>query len=220
METTEATDTRTRLRETALDLFGRNGVQGTSTRNILDAAKLRNPSAISYYFGSKAGLVDDLVSELRDDAWPVVRLQVELAASGTPTIAAWAEVAAKSAAELVSTTRGCLLARLLWEYDCVLSPNAFEEFLGSGDPLAHAWQEAIGATFPDLAPVVAVARNFLTVHTIEWLLARYAARMLGGRPEPALTVKYPEDLQQALFEISMALLNAPSSFTEDSITFE
>lgn len=70
-------------------------------------------------------------------------------------------------AALGLTTRGCLLARMLWEYDCVLSPNAFEEFLGSGDPLAVAWQDTIAATFPDLAPVVAVARNFLTVHTIE-----------------------------------------------------
>ena len=42
---------------------------------ILKAADLRNPSAINYYFKSKACLVEDLVAELRTNAWPVVRLQ-------------------------------------------------------------------------------------------------------------------------------------------------
>jgi AcrR family transcriptional regulator len=213
-------DTATRIREAALELFGRQGVQGTSTRDILGAVGLRNPSAISYHFGSKAGLVEDLIAELRDDAWPVVRLQVELAASGAPPLRQWVEVASKSAATLVATTRGCLLARILWEYDCVISPNAFEEFLGSGDPLAEAWQDAVAETFPELPRVVAVARNFLTVHTTEWLLARYASRILGGRPRKALTIKHPEELEVALFEISMALLSAPSGFTNESMVFE
>jgi AcrR family transcriptional regulator len=213
-------DTRTRLREVALDLFGRQGVAGTSTRAILKAADLRNPSAISYYFKSKAGLVEDLVAELRTDAWPVVRLQVELAAKGTPTIEDWTAVAVDSAADLVSTERGCLMARMLWEYDCVLSPNAFEEFLTSGDPVALAWQDAIAATFPHFPTTVAVARNFLSVHTIEWLMARYAGRELLGEPSPSLKVKYPKDLRDALYEISMALFTGPSRFTEGDVVFE
>jgi AcrR family transcriptional regulator len=214
------TSTRERLREVALEQFGRNGIQATSTRTILDIAGLRNPSAINYHFGSKAGLVEDLVTELRLQAWPVVRLQVELAAGGPPTVEEWADVGATSAASLVSTVRGCLMARVLWEFDTILEPNAFEEFLGSGDPLANAWQEAIAVTFPAFPRVVAVARNFLVVHTIEWLLARYASRLLGERPKPALGVRYPEDLRDALFEISMALFTGPSKFTDENLAFE
>lgn len=213
-------DSRARLREAALDLFGRQGVQGTSTRSILKAAGLRNPSAISYHFGSKAGLVEDLVAELRSEAWPVVKLQVDLVANGRPSVAEWVSLAADSAAELISTERGCLLARLLWEYDCVLAPNAFEEFLGSDDPLAVAWQSAIRVTFPEYPSLVAISRNFLVVHTIEWLLARFAGRVLLGRPSPALKVKYPQDLRDALFEISMGLLSAPSRFTDADMAFE
>ena len=63
-----------------------------------------------------------------------MRLQVELAASSTPSLEEWATVAADSAAQLVSTERGCLMARMLWEYDCVISPNAFEELLGEPKP--------------------------------------------------------------------------------------
>lgn len=44
--------------------------------------------------------------------------------------------------------------------------------------------------------------------------------MLGGRPEPALAIKDPDDLRKALFEISMALLSAPSTFTGESMVFE
>ena len=182
-------DTRTRLREVALDLFGRHGIAGTSTRAILKAADLRNPSAISYYFKSKAGLVEDLVAELRAEAWPVVQLQVDLASGGTPTLEEWAAVAADSAGHLVATERGLLMARMLWEYDCMISPNAFEDFLGSGDPLALAWQDAITVTFPHFPPTVAIARNFLVVHTIEWLLARYARRVLLGEPSPTLKMR-------------------------------
>src|SRR4051794_24760566 len=111
-------DVRTRLREVALDLFGRHGVRETSTRQILTVAGLKNPSAISYHFGSKAELVDDLVGELYRGLAPVMQLQTELAAgAAAPTIEAWTAVAVDSSAELISTERGCLLARLWWEYD-------------------------------------------------------------------------------------------------------
>jgi AcrR family transcriptional regulator len=220
MATVDMVDTRTRLREAALDLFGRQGVAGTSTRTILKAADLRNPSAISYYFKSKAGLVEDLVAELRTEAWPVVRLQVELAENRDATLEEWTAVAADSAANLVSTERGCLMARILWEYDCVLSPNAFEEFLASGDPLALRWQDAIRRTFPHLPANVAVARNFLVVHTIEWLLARYAGRVLIGQPSPSLKVKHPGDVRPALYEVAMALFTGPSQFTDEDLVFE
>ena len=142
-------DGRTRLREAALDLFGRQGVRGTSTRAILEAAGMKNPSAISYHFGSKAALIDDLVDELITRAWPVVQLQVDLAADCTPTVAQWADVVASSAAGLISTERGCLLARIWWEYDCWLHPDAFDEFLGSDLPLSVAWHDAVRRTFPD-----------------------------------------------------------------------
>ncbi len=66
-ESVETGDSRTR-RESTPSLFGRQGVPGTSTRDILDGAGPSNPSAISYHFGSKAGLVDDLVTELIAEA--------------------------------------------------------------------------------------------------------------------------------------------------------
>ncbi len=213
-------DRQMRLREIALDLFGRHGVQRTSTREILKAAGLRNPSAISYHFGSKAGLVEEIVADLHRDEWPLLQLQIDLASKEAPSVRAWCEAAADSAAKFVSTERGCLLARVLWEYDCVIAPDAFETFLGSADPLAVAWQEAVSETFPALPRVVAIARNFLVIHTMEWLLSRYAGRVLNESSGPALRVKYPEDMREALLELSTTLLASGSGFTNETMVFE
>ena len=96
----ETPDPRTRLREVALGLFGRQGVRETSTRQILAAAGMRNPSAISYYFGSKAELVEDLAGELLVVS-PVLVRQIELAAGPSwPTVEAWTAIAVDLAVNL------------------------------------------------------------------------------------------------------------------------
>jgi AcrR family transcriptional regulator len=127
-------DARTRLREAALDLFGRHGVRDTSTREILTAAGLKNPSAINYHFGSKAELVEDLVGELIRGTAPLLQLQIELAKrSSAPTAEEWTAIAVDSAVNLVATERGCLLACLWAEYDGSMQPRALETFLVSGN---------------------------------------------------------------------------------------
>jgi AcrR family transcriptional regulator len=215
-----ADDGRTRLREAALELCGRQGVRGTSTRAILEAAGMKNPSAISYHFGSKAELIDDLIDELITEAWPVIRLQVDLAADCTPTVAQWAGVAADSAAELISTERGCLLARIWWEYDCFLYPDAFDEFIGSEDPLAIAWQDAVRRTFPDDAPLVALGRNLVVLRTLQWLTARRAGRLLTDKPRLGVMVRDPIMLRNGLFDTVMAFLTGPTRLTGDDMTFD
>jgi AcrR family transcriptional regulator len=213
-------DGRTRLREAALNLFGRQGVRGTSTRAILDAAGMKNPSAISYHFGSKAELVDELVNELITEAWPVIQLQVDLAADRTPTVAQWAGVAASSAAELISTERGCLLARIWWEYDCWLFPDAFDDFLGSDLPLSLAWHDAVRRTFPDDAPLVALGRNLVVLRTLQWLIARRAGRLLADTPTQGVIIKDPTMVRNGLFETAMAFLTGPTRLTGDDMTFD
>ena len=81
---TDSADTRSRLREVALDLFGRQGIQATSTREIIKAAGLKNPSAITYYFGSKANLVEDLTREVNGTQSALLQRQVALSSSPDP----------------------------------------------------------------------------------------------------------------------------------------
>src|SRR5262245_26941646 len=101
-------DARSRIREVALERFGRQGIRETSTREIRRAAGMKNPSAITYHFGSKAKLVEDLVSELIRSEAPVLQDQIALASGPeAPTIEEWAAVAVDSAHRLISTERGC-----------------------------------------------------------------------------------------------------------------
>ena len=215
----ETPDPRTRLREIALGLFGRQGVRETSTRQILAAAGMRNPSAISYYFGSKAELVEDLAGELLV-ASPVLVRQTELAAGPSrPTVEAWTAIAVDLAVNLVSTERGCLLARLWWEYDGYIRPTFVEEFIGSDQPLAVSWIDAVGRTFEPMPRLIAVGRNITMFRTLEWMMARRAGRLLTGTPSPALAITTPPALRTLIFEVALGIVAQPTTLTDDDIEF-
>jgi AcrR family transcriptional regulator len=203
-------DARTRLREAALDLFGRHGVARTSTRDILSAAGMKNPSAITYHFGSKAELVDDLVKEILNRRDSVLQPQIDLAArEAHPTAEDWATCAVDWSLAVVSTERGCLLARLYWEYDGHLKPAALEEFLASDRSLARAWKDAILQTFPSLPPWIALARNATVLRSLEWMMARKATQSLEGGPS------YWHDnhveSRPFLIDVCVGILTAPHS---------
>lgn len=55
-------DARTRILETATRLFAEKGFAATSIREISQAAEVTNPT-IYYYFGSKAGLFQSILSD-------------------------------------------------------------------------------------------------------------------------------------------------------------
>jgi AcrR family transcriptional regulator len=214
-------DARTRIREVALDQFGRQGVRGTSTRQILRAAGMKNPSAITYHFGSKAKLVEDLVSELIDREAPVLRGQIDLAARPEPpTIEEWTAIAVDSASRLISTERGCLLARLWSEYHGSLHPDVFEEFLAGGSELATDWLAAVQKTFTELPPRLAVTRNLIMLRTLEWMITRRAGRLLVGKPSPALRMDDPESFRRLMHDVALGILTAPSTVEADAIQFD
>jgi AcrR family transcriptional regulator len=62
----DASDTRARLLDAAERLFATRGVDGASTREITEAAGQRNTSAVTYHFGSRAGMLSAILA--RHDA--------------------------------------------------------------------------------------------------------------------------------------------------------
>ena len=79
-------DTRRRVLNAALDLFGSLGFEATSTRMLAERAGVNLP-AIQYYFGSKEGLyravIQQIVDRIEADAGPVGARIVE-ALAGEP----------------------------------------------------------------------------------------------------------------------------------------
>src|SRR5262245_20611571 len=111
---------------------------------------MRNPSAISYYFGSKAELIDELIREVNVQQSRIIQRQVALVEGGAvPSPTEWAGVAIDAANGMLATERGCLLVRVWAERDDA-NPDSVERFLAGDHPVAIAWREAVARTFPDL----------------------------------------------------------------------
>ncbi|SCW41060.1 transcriptional regulator, TetR family [Sphingobium faniae] len=56
-------DVHQRIKLVACHLFALRGIDGVATRDILQAAKVKNAGAIGYYFGSKENLVRQILVE-------------------------------------------------------------------------------------------------------------------------------------------------------------
>jgi len=99
-------DTRARLIEAALDVFGRLGFEGASTRQIAKEADA-NLAAIVYHFGSKEALhiavAEHIVARVRERIGPTI------AAAATPEATATREGARQAFAKLLSTLVDVLL---------------------------------------------------------------------------------------------------------------
>jgi AcrR family transcriptional regulator len=61
---TTRVDTRTRIKVAARKLFAERGVEAVTVREIVAAAGARNGGSLNYYFGSKEGLISELISDL------------------------------------------------------------------------------------------------------------------------------------------------------------
>ena len=57
----DATETKTRLREEAERLFASRGLYQVTVREITEAAGQRNVSAVSYHFGSREGVLREIL---------------------------------------------------------------------------------------------------------------------------------------------------------------
>lgn len=78
---------RNHIKAVAQALFADGGFNAVSTRDIVAAAGYRNTTLINYYFGSKAGLIDELIDDAiaalsRDRLAAMARMK----AAGGPTV--------------------------------------------------------------------------------------------------------------------------------------
>jgi AcrR family transcriptional regulator len=212
----ETANTQSRLRDAALDLFGRQGIHATSTREIIAAAGMRNPSAITYYFGSKASLVEELVREVNGSHSALLQQHVALASQlQALTPEAWASIGVDFVVNLMGSERGCHLIRVWGEYD-ELDPDRVERFLAGTHPLAAAWRDAVLRTFPDLPTLVAIARNVIVIRTLQWITIRRARVLIDDSQHRWRSGV--GDLRPFLLELSINILTGPTTMTDGDLT--
>ncbi len=95
----DATETRSRLIAEAERLFADQGIWRVRVQDIVAAAGQRNPSALSYHFGSRQGVLDSI---LRDHGEPIDQERGEV----------WAELGDDRTSALIEALIRPLIRRL------------------------------------------------------------------------------------------------------------
>ena len=80
---------------------------------------------------------------------------------------------------------------------------------------AVQWRDAVAATFPDLPPVVAIARNVVVIRTLQWITVRRARRLVDGSQHRWHSGV--DDLQPFLLELSLNILTGPTTLTDEDL---
>jgi len=162
----ERGDTKSRILDSAEKLFGMNGFDATSLRDITTAADV-NLAAINYHFQSKDSLIDAIVARRIE---PVNKKRFELldAAGPHPTVEQILTAFMAPVMQVKVDAVVPLIGRIL------SNPELFVErvFHTHLAPVSQRFVEALCKTLPDLPPSEILWRIHFSVgvltHTMLW----------------------------------------------------
>ena len=139
-------DTKTRILNSAEKLFGMNGFDGTSLRDITAEAQV-NLAAVNYHFQSKESLIDAIIERRFE---PINRRRLELldTAGQSPTVERIVEAFLLPLMMVEVRAAAPLLGRIL------SNPDQFVERVYKRHllPVVKRFSEAIGQALPNLPP--------------------------------------------------------------------
>lgn len=204
----DATATRNRLLREAERLFATRGVYQTNAREIIDAAGQRNVSALSYHFGSRAGVLREILLR-HGDALDVERGELLAAAGPDASTRALVEALLVPLAGRLATPEGRDYLRIVaqlteefpaWRIETDLTPPNLRQILG-----------LLEARPPGLDPAVRRARVVLVIMLMTSAMAERARAV----DEPAGTASEPLELDDDtnltnLTDVIVAALEAPA----------
>ncbi len=172
----EKPDTKSRILDVAEKLFGLNGFEATSLRDITAEAQV-NLAAVNYHFQSKESLVDAVIAR-RIEPVNQRRLQMLEAAGPDPSI----EQILTAFLEPVLDQNLAVVVPLLGRM--MSDPTQFVErvFKKHLAPVSRRFQDAMQQQLPDLPRPELVWRLHFTVgamtHTMSW--SQVLADLSGG----------------------------------------
>jgi AcrR family transcriptional regulator len=156
-------DTKTRILDAAEKLFGENGFDATSLRDITTEADV-NLAAVNYHFQSKESLIEAVIMRT---AGPVndKRIAMLEAAGPNPTIEQLLEAFVGPVLEQDYEPMAPLMARVL------SSPDVMKRMLKQHmETLSRRFAEGIGKALPELSPSEVIWRIHFTAgamaHTV------------------------------------------------------
>lgn len=187
-------ETKQRVIDAAIDIFGRQGFAGTSTRDIAAAAAVNTP-AIQYYFGGKMGLYNASVDQLTGKVWHRIGPAVQACQSGVQagagldrTIALLNEVQTSLIDAFFSNSEGGAIRRLLaWE-DAENGEKTSEDFIKAriGLPVFRTFHMAIESVVAAPIEPIRVEMHALSLMGISMVFHFHQIRVMDMLDWPAL----------------------------------
>jgi AcrR family transcriptional regulator len=170
----EKIDTKSKILDTAEKLFGMNGFEGTSLRDITTAADV-NLAAINYHFQSKDSLIDAIVARRIQ---PVNKKRFELldAAGPHPTVEQILTAFMAPVMQVKVDAVVPLIGRILSNPELFVE-RVFHKHLA---PVSQRFVEALSKALPDLPPSEILWRLHFSVGVV-------THTMLWGRIYPKIT---------------------------------
>jgi len=162
----ERIDTKSRILDTAEKLFGMNGFDATSLRDITTAADV-NLAAINYHFQTKDSLIDAIVARRIE---PVNKKRFELldAAGSNPSVEQILTAFMAPIMQVKVDAVVPLIGRILSNPE-VFVERVFHKHLA---PVSQRFVEALSKALPDLPPSEILWRLHFAVgvmtHTMLW----------------------------------------------------
>jgi AcrR family transcriptional regulator len=173
---TEKVDTKSRILDSAERLFGMNGFDGTSLRDITTAADV-NLAAINYHFQSKDSLIDAIVARRIE---PVNKKRFEMleAAGSHPSVEQILTAFMAPVMQVKVDAVAPLIGRILSNPELFVE-RVFHKHLA---PVSQRFVEALSKALPDLPPSEILWRLHFSVgvmtHTMLW--GRIYPRITNG----------------------------------------
>jgi AcrR family transcriptional regulator len=170
----ERGDTKSRILDSAEKLFGMNGFDATSLRDITTAADV-NLAAINYHFQSKDSLIDAIVARRIQ---PVNKKRFELleAAGPNPTVEQILTAFMAPVMQVKADAVVPLIGRILSNPELFVE-RVFHKHLA---PVSQRFVEALSKALPELPPSELLWRLHFSVGVVTHI-------MLWGRIFPKIT---------------------------------
>lgn len=180
-------DTRTRLLDAAEQLFALGGIEATSLRQITAAARA-NVAAVSYYFGSRHGLIAEVFARrlgpLNDERLRRLTDAEERAGQDGASLEEILDALLAPALRL-RETRGAALVRLLGRAHSEPSEEVREIVFSQFGPVFRRFHRALARTLPHLSDPEVTCRLMYAVGAMAFAMAAPpAVPGLGGSAAP------------------------------------
>jgi AcrR family transcriptional regulator len=174
-------DTKTRILDSAEKLFGQNGFEGTSLRDITAEADV-NLAAVNYHFQSKDSLIDAVIGR-RIHPINQRRLEMLAAAGPNPTVEQIVEAFVSPLLERNISSMRAMMGRALSSPDTLLL-RIFQKHLAA---VAERFRDAFAKALPELSTAERMWRLLFMAgsmaHILSW--SHVIPDITGGVCDPS-----------------------------------